>query len=112
MLFYEPIFLYLFFPIVFIAFLAIRRVEAARVAVLLVASLFFYLWSEPLFVPVVLASCLADYHLSTQIERNNKRRLCLIMGILINIEILLYYKYTNFAVDNLDGLSGLFNAEC
>lgn len=104
MLFYEPLFLYLFFPIVFLVFVVVRRIEAARVAVLLVASLFFYLWSEPLFVPVVLGSCMADYSLSKQIEKGNRRKLCLAIGIIINMGILFYYKYANFAVDNLDFL--------
>ena len=102
MLFYEPLFLLLFFPVTFIAFLAVRRRAVARVGVLLVASLFFYLWSEPLFVPVVLLTCVTDYLLARQVAAG--RRWALPAGVLINVGMLVYYKYTGFAVDNLDVL--------
>jgi alginate O-acetyltransferase complex protein AlgI len=102
MLFYEPLFLFLFFPIVFAAFLAVRHRAGPRAAVLLAASLFFYLWSEPLFVPVVLLTCVTDYLLALQVAKGSKAALAL--GVLINIGVLVYYKYTGFAVDNLDVL--------
>ena len=104
MLFYEPLFLFLFFPAVLGAFLAVRRRARARAGVLLVASLFFYLWSEPLFVPVVLATCAADYVLAVRVARGSRTALAL--GILVNVGMLAYYKYTGFAVDNLDVLLG------
>jgi len=105
MLFYEPLFLFLFFPIVFTAFLLVHRRAGARAAVLLSASLFFYLWSEPLFVPVVLATCVTDYLLAGWVARGNRRtRPALAAGILVNVGMLAYYKYTGFAVDNLDSL--------
>jgi alginate O-acetyltransferase complex protein AlgI len=56
MLFYEPLFLFVFFPIVFAVFLAVRRWAGPRAWTLLVASVFFYLWSQPLFVPVLLVT--------------------------------------------------------
>ncbi len=105
MLFYEPLFLFLFFPIVFAAFMAVRRWPGARVAVLLLASLFFYLWSEPLFVPVVLVTCRIEYDLSKLIHRSaGRRRLWLTLGVLMNVGVLFYYKYTGFAVNNLNVL--------
>jgi alginate O-acetyltransferase complex protein AlgI len=105
MLFYEPLFLFLFFPVVLAAYLAVRHRAGARGGVLLVASLFFYLWSEPLFVPVVLASCMADYALGRMVARAGRAAgAALAVGVLINIGILAYYKYTGFAVDNLDVL--------
>ena len=100
MLFYEPLFLFLFFPIVLVGFLAAQRRVAARSAVLLTASVFFYLWSEPLFVPVVLASCWVEYALAKRIVVG--RRSWLVLGVLLNAAILVYYKYAGFAVDNLD----------
>ena len=102
MLFYEPLFLFLFFPVTFAAYLAVQGRPTARVLVLLVASLFFYLWSEPLFVPVVLLTCVTDYGLALQVARG--RRWALPAGVAINLGMLAYYKYTGFAVDNLDVL--------
>ncbi len=105
MLFYEPLFLFLFLPLVLSAFLAVRRHAGAGARrVLLVASLFFYLWSEPRFVPVVLATCLAEFALSRRIAAGRQPGLCLAAGVLINVGLLGVYKYTGFAVDNLDVL--------
>ncbi len=103
MLFYEPLFLFLFFPVVLAIFLAVKRWSGARAAVLLAASLIFYLWSEPLFVPVVLATCVADHAIGRRLARRPSR-LWLTLGILINLGMLAYYKYTGFAVNNLDWL--------
>ncbi len=103
MLFYEPLFLLLFFPIVFAAFLLVRRRAGPRAYLLLIASLFFYLWSEPLFVLVVLATCAADYALGRVVARGGAPgRLALTAAILVNLGMLAYYKYAGFAVDNLD----------
>ena len=104
MLFYEPLFLFLFFPIVLTAFLLAQRRAGLRAWVLLAASVFFYLWSEPLFVPVVLATCWAEYGLSKRINAGDRGRLWLTLGVLMNAGVLVYYKYTGFAVDNLDVL--------
>ena len=107
MLFQDPLFLFLFFPAVLAAFLLARRHGAARAAVLLAASLLFYLWSEPLFVPVVLATCLADYALARLVARGS--RAALAAGVLLNLGLLGYYKYAGFAVDNLDAVLGWAN---
>ncbi len=107
MLFYEPLFLFLFFPIVLTAFLAVQRRAGLRAAVLLSASIFFYVWSEPLFVPVVLATCWAEYLMSKRIRigpDGGRSPLWVTLGVVLNIGMLVYYKYTGFAVDNLDVL--------
>jgi alginate O-acetyltransferase complex protein AlgI len=104
MLFYEPLFLFVFFPIVFTLFLLVRRRAGPRAWVLLVASVFFYLWSQPLFVPLVLLTCVTDYVLGRVIARAGRHRLALTAGILINLSMLVYFKYADFAVDNFDVL--------
>jgi alginate O-acetyltransferase complex protein AlgI len=104
MLFYEPLFLFLFFPVVFTIFLVARRSVGARAWVLLAASILFFLWSQPLFVPVVFATCLADFALGYLTAQGKNPQVSLACGILINLGMLCYYKYTNFAVDNLDSL--------
>jgi alginate O-acetyltransferase complex protein AlgI len=105
MLFYEPLFLFGFFPLVFVAFLLLRGHAGPRAWLLLAASVFFYLWSQPLFVPIVLATCITDIVLGRIIAREGRgKRAALIAGICINLGILAYYKYTDFTVDNLDML--------
>ena len=101
MLFYEPLFLFLFFPLVLTATLLVQGRARLRTAVLLTASVFFYLWSEPLFVPVVLLTAGIEYGLSKRMGPR-QGRLPLTVGVLLNAAVLVYYKYTGFAVDNLD----------
>ena len=105
MLFYEPLFLLLFFPVVLAAFLAVRRHAGPRAAVLLVASLAFYLWAEPLFVPIVLLTCVLDYALGPVAARGGRSgRWAVAAGVAINLGVLGYYKYAGFALANVDAV--------
>jgi alginate O-acetyltransferase complex protein AlgI len=108
MLFYEPLFLFVFFPTVYLIYLLGEQRERLRLGVILCASVLFYTWSEPLFVPVVLASALADHLIARRIDRlphpSRQARLLLAIGVLINIGILVHYKYTRFLIENLNGL--------
>ena len=109
MLFYEPLFLFVFLPTFYLAYLVAERRALARGAVILVASFLFYIWSEPLFVPVVLASAALDHALARAIARRpgtRRARLLLTVGVLANLGILVHYKYTRFLIANLDALLG------
>ena len=108
MLFYEPLFLFVFFPSFYLIYLLGERREGLRHGVILGASVLFYAWSEPLFVPVVLASALADHLIALRLQRlpssSRGARTLLAVGVLINLGILVHYKYTRFLIANLDGL--------
>jgi alginate O-acetyltransferase complex protein AlgI len=103
MLFFEPLFL-----IVFLAFYAFYlQVSGAsgRKWTLLIASTLFYLWGEPLFVPVLLVSTAIDYRLSFflgQATPSRTRRLALAAGISGNLALLVVYKYADFLADNFN----------
>ena len=107
MLFYEPVFLFVFFPSFYLLYLLGERREGLRRGVILGASVLFYTWSEPLFVPVVLASAIADHLLALRIEclprSSRQAKLLLAIGVLINLGILIHYKYTRFLIQNLNG---------
>ena len=94
MLFYEPLFLFVFFPTFYLIYLLGERREGLRRSVILCASVLFYTWSEPLFVPVVLASALADHLLARRIDRLpracRQAKLLLAIGVLINVGILVH----------------------
>ena len=108
MLFYEPLFLFIFFPTVYLIYLLGEQREKLRLGVILCASVLFYTWSEPLFVPVVLASALADHLIAQRIDRlprpSRQAKLLLAAGVLINLGILVHYKYTRLLIENLNGL--------
>jgi alginate O-acetyltransferase complex protein AlgI len=69
MLFYEPIFLFVFLPATFFIILRLRHSVGGRAVILLAASILFYFWGEPAFVPVVLASSGLDYLLAGPVSR-------------------------------------------
>jgi alginate O-acetyltransferase complex protein AlgI len=103
MLFYEPLFLTVF-P-AFYALYLLARETLAKKWTLLVASALFYLWGEPVFVLVLLASTAFDYALSFHLGEPNPRRtrrLALAAGVAGNLAILVVYKYADFLTDNLN----------
>ena len=108
MLFYEPLFLFLFGPAVYLAYFFFGAARARRALILLAASIGFYGWSEPLFIFVVLASVALDLHVAQRLvalETNeSSRRAWLALGVGANLAILVYYKYTGFLAFNLDAL--------
>jgi alginate O-acetyltransferase complex protein AlgI len=105
MLFYEPLFLFVFFPAVFGLTWRLRRSAASRLWILLIASMIFYLWGEPGFVPVVLVSTALDYVLSGAIAR--RARWALVLGLVSNLGILVFYKYLGFLAANFFAMLGI-----
>src|SRR3954467_71676 len=102
MLFYEPLFLTIF-PAVY-AFYLLGSGASAKKWTLLIVSALFYLWGEPAFVLVLLASTALDYALSFHLNhptRPRTRRLALAAGIAANLGILIVYKYADFLAGNL-----------
>jgi alginate O-acetyltransferase complex protein AlgI len=112
MLFFEPLFLFIFFPTFYAIYLLGESRARTRLIVILGASLVFYFWSEPLFVPIVIASALLDHLLGRSIARcphdSAFGRALLVLGVAANLGILIHYKYTRFLIANLnDLLAGL-----
>jgi alginate O-acetyltransferase complex protein AlgI len=103
MLFYEPLFLTSF--LVFYALFLLLNETSAKKWALLVASTLFYLWGEPMFVPVLLVSTAIDYALSFHLAGPTPpkiRRLALAAGIAGNLAILIVYKYADFLAQNFN----------
>lgn len=105
MLFYEPLFLFLFLPIVYGLVLLTAEHKSVRLQLLLGASVLFYLWSEPLFVPVVLLSAALDYIIAQSMVTSARlARPLLTLGIAANLAILVIYKYTDFIISTANTL--------
>jgi len=97
MLFNSPLFLFVFLPCLYLIYRAARTSWQNRI--LLVASLFFYSWAEPIFVFWALGSALLDWTLGEVISRSrqpNVRRAALTLGVVANVGLLSYFKYANF----------------
>jgi alginate O-acetyltransferase complex protein AlgI len=110
MLFFEPLFLFQAFPAFLAAYYLLRRRTRAARWLLLLASVAFYCWGEPLFVPVVLGSAALDYVLARSIgspRATGLRTPLLALGVAQNLGILIFYKYADFLLHTVSALTGL-----
>jgi alginate O-acetyltransferase complex protein AlgI len=111
MVFSSPIFLFLFLPAVLAIHFALPR--GARNSWLLLASLAFYAWGEPTFIPALLASILANFALGLLIDRWRGRRAgswILAIAVTSNVGLLAVYKYANFLADTVSSVSRYLGA--
>lgn len=106
MLFSSIVFLFTFLPIVLILYYLLPA--RCRNLVLLLASLIFYAWGEPVYIFLMLLSILFNYFSGMDIARNleNKRaaRRSLIFNIIVNIAILGFFKYEGFVLDSVNAI--------
>lgn len=105
MVFSSATFLFYFFP----AFLFLYYALPWKNGVLLVASLLFYAWGEPRFVPLLMFSAALNYGFGYAISRTSQNRQWLLWaGIASNLVFLLYYKYVGFFGSVLNEVLSVF----
>ncbi len=103
MIFSSVSFLFYFFPIVLILyFLSPRKY---RNLILFISSLFFYFVGEKQYTLILLFSCVFNYFYAKRI----KDKKSLWFGIVVNLSLLIYFKYTNFIVNDVLGFNNLVN---
>jgi alginate O-acetyltransferase complex protein AlgI len=105
MVFCSPLFLFLFLPLV----LAINFVlpPRGRNVWLLLMSLLFYAWGERAFTAVMLISILFNYSLvlaAEPLRRRGRQTLVITVAVVVNLALLVVFKYANFLCDNLNVL--------
>ena len=106
MLFSSIVFLFTFLPAVVILYylLPVRF----RNVILLLASLVFYAWGEPVYLFLMLLSILFNYFSGLDIARNlqDKRaaKRSLVFNLIINLAVLGFFKYEGFVLDTLKGI--------
>ena len=97
MVFSSITFIYFFLPAILIAYYIVPKKH--RNLVLLLFSLLFYFYGERNIVLIL--SCLLNYTFGTIIGKTKDKKY-LILGIITNIAILMYYKYSNFFISNIN----------
>ncbi|MBQ9166331.1 MAG: MBOAT family protein, partial [Oscillospiraceae bacterium] len=101
-------FLYYFLPAVLILYFIVP--DGLKNLVLLLASLFFYGWGEPGYVPLMLCSILLGYVFGLLIQRYREGKwgsVLLALSVLSNVAILGYFKYADFFLENFNAVTGL-----
>ena len=109
MLFTSAEYLLAFLPVSVVVYFWLtgaRRTTAAR-AWLVLASLFFYGWWNPAYVPLLLLSMAGNWLVGARLAgAPGTQRPLLIAGVTANLALLGYYKYAGFLVANAAGLLG------
>lgn len=112
MIFSSLTFLFIFLPVLLAAYYACPA--RYRNGVALLASGIFYAWGAPRFVIVLLVSSLADYVLSRGLPEGRRppgaRKRILTAAVAMNVSLLLYFKYANFFVAELNAWLQRFGA--
>lgn len=105
MVFSSAVFLLIFLPIVFVINFIIP--EKWSNVFLLIASLFFYAWGEPVYVLLMIFAITLNWLVGIGIENyRNHAKLIMILGVVCDLLILMYYKYMNFLVQTINMIAG------
>ena len=110
MLFSSFLFLFWFLPLTLLLYFllpaCLSRVCGGRMGrgaqlflrnvILLVASLLFYGWGEPLYVLLMLGTVAADFFFGLWLARSRRPQAVLWLAVLFNLGLLFYFKYAAF----------------
>ena len=102
-------FIFAFLPVNIIFYFLSRDLKSKNF-VLIVFSLLFYAWGEPLWIGLLIFSSFIDYVYALAIEKSNdnkKRKRLLVTSIVINLLLLGIFKYAGFFISNINFLFNL-----
>ena len=109
MVFTDLIFLFCFLPISVLLTKQIRNIKLQNI-LLVVFSLVFYAWSNPIYVVLLILSILWNYFTAFELEAQDDektKKILLIVSVVVNLFFLGFYKYTGFLMDILHIQSNL-----
>ena len=109
MVFSSLYFIYLFLAVVFLAYYLCKKIQHKN-AVLIVASLVFYAWGEPVWVVMLAFSALLNWFCALMIEKNRGKgtdKIFTAAAIVIDLLLLIIFKYSGFIVENINGVIGI-----
>lgn len=105
MLFSSLVFLWYFLPIVFVLYYIIPTITLKNL-LLLIASLFFYAWGEPVYIILMVISIFLNYIFGLAVSQANAKKFYVFLAVVVNIGLLGYFKYFNFFVNTINEIAG------
>ncbi|PVX52640.1 D-alanyl-lipoteichoic acid acyltransferase DltB (MBOAT superfamily) [Balneicella halophila] len=110
LLFNSGLFLGLFLAF-YAIYIAIRKEKFHKLRILYVIafSLFFYYKCSGIYFLLLIFSSIVDYYIGqalSNVQKQSYRKLLLWLSIAVNLGLLGYFKYTNFFIDNINGITG------
>lgn len=107
MVFSSMVFMCVFLPAVFVLHCILPGIRAKN-ALLLLASVLFYAYGEPVYIILLFISTLLNYFCACGIDRfQNHRKGILVLAVICNLGILIVFKYTDFILGMVNSVTGL-----
>lgn len=108
MVFSSLLFLFIFLPVTLILYYLVPR--SGRNVILLLVSLAFYAWGEPIYIVLMLFSTVVDYVHGLLVEKYReqpkKAKRVVLSSIVINLGLLMFFKYSSFIIANINVIFG------
>ncbi|MDO4835798.1 MAG: MBOAT family O-acyltransferase [Clostridia bacterium] len=108
MVFSSTTFLFMFLPALLLLYFCGRDLRW-RNAILLIFSLFFYAWGEPVWIFGMIAVTLVNWALALLIRKTKNqlhRRLLLALSVIVSLSLLFWFKYSSFLFNTFAALFG------
>ena len=109
MIFSSIPFLFFFFPLFILLYFTLPFKYKNHI--LLLFSLIFYAWGEPIYILLMIFSSIVDFINGKNIEKhkddNKKKKIYLIISIIINISLLGFFKYADFFIKVINNILNL-----
>jgi alginate O-acetyltransferase complex protein AlgI len=102
MVFSSITFIYYFLPIMLLLYFIVPK--RYRNLILLIGSLIFYYYGEKEYTYLLIISSIVNYFFGKLISRDKHNKLYLIIGLIFNFSILIYFKYMNFFISNFNNI--------
>jgi alginate O-acetyltransferase complex protein AlgI len=108
MVFSSSIFIFLFLPFVFLVNIILP--SKFRNYFLLIISLLFYAWGEPVYVLLMMFSIIMNHIFALLISQSTiqkRKKNYLVISVVFNIALLVFFKYIGFIITNIDSIPGI-----
>ena len=103
MVFSSLTFLLIFLPVLLIIYFLIKNITIKNY-ILLLFSLIFYAWGEPIYIIIMIISIIITYLAGLFINKYKHKKTALIISIVLLLLSLFFFKYYNFIVGNINTL--------
>lgn len=104
MIFSSMLFIWCFLPITFV----VSRITGKKLSnlFLIIISLLFYTWGEPKYIVLMIACIIINFFMALFIEATGYKKAVLILTIMINLSLLIYFKYMLLLVSSINSVWG------
>lgn len=109
MLFTSMIFIWIFLPIVLVGNFLLQKAGGNKAAniLLVIASIFFYAWGEPIYVLLMIFSIFINWFAGYMLSKTERhKKTILILAIVVNLALIGFFKYAGMIVATVNQLTG------